>query len=135
MVYTAWQLMAQTGNAQLTETDTLTRPRQGRKRDERDGVTAPGGVRLVRVHTRHRPAPDATADDEQASHGRRAPQWNRRWPVRPYRRNTCLNSHLHATGDCEHEEHIVPGHIKGPADKPLIVTDRVNLWDTPPPES
>jgi len=135
VVYTAWQLMAQTGNAQLTETDTLTRPRQGRKRDERDGVTAPGGVRLVRVHTRHRPAPDATADDEQASHGRRAPQWNRRWPVRPYRRNTCLNSHLHATGDCEHEEHIVPGHIKGPADKPLIVTDRVNLWDTPPPES
>lgn len=24
-------------------------------------------------------------------------------------------------------------HIKGPADKPLVTTDRVHIWDTPPP--
>ncbi|MEV0675839.1 hypothetical protein AB0I60_04870 [Actinosynnema sp. NPDC050436] len=133
VVYTAWQLMGQTGNAQLTETETMPRPRHGQKRDKRAGILGPGTVQLVRVHTRHRPSAQATAEDTAASHGRRAPQWNRRWPVRPYRRNTCLNPRAHADGGCEHEERVVPAHIKGPADKPLVTTDRVHIWDTPPP--
>ncbi|WP_053719478.1 hypothetical protein [Saccharothrix sp. NRRL B-16348] len=133
-VYTTWQIMSQTGSARLTETETLNRPRHGRKRDQRDGVTAPGGVQLIRVHTRHRPSAQASAEDAQTSTDRRAPQWTRRWPVRPYRRNTCLNSRLHATGGCDHEETVVPGHIKGPADKPLVIADRVHVVDAPPPE-
>jgi hypothetical protein len=133
VVYTAWQLMAQTGNAQLTQTETVPRPRAGLKRDRRAQIAGPGTVHLVRVHTRHRPSAQASAEDAAASDGRRAPQWTRRWPVRPYRRNTCLNPRAHAEGGCEHEEMIVPAHIKGPADKPLVTTDRVHVWDTPPP--
>lgn len=133
VVYTAWQLMAQTGNAQLTETETLPRRRPGLKRDRRAQIAGPGTVHLVRVHTRHRPSAQASAEDTAASDGRRAPQWTRRWPVRPYRRNTCLNPGAHSEGGCEHEERIVPAHIKGPADKPLVATDRVHIWDTPPP--
>lgn len=133
VVYTAWQLMGQTGNAQLTETETLPRPRHGRKRDKRADILRPGTVQLVRVHTRHRPPAQASTEDTAASHGRRAPQWTRRWPVRPYRRNTCLNPRTHADGGCEHEERVVPAHIKGPPDKPLVTTDRVHIWDTPPP--
>lgn len=133
VVYTAWQLMGQTGNAQLTETETVPRPRHGLKRDRRADILGPGAVQLVRVHTRHRPSAQASAEDTAASHGRRAPQWTRRWPVRPYRRNTCLNPRAHAEGGCEHEERVVPAHIKGPADKPLVTTDRVHIWDTAPP--
>lgn len=133
VVYTTWQIMAQTGTARLTETETLHRPRRAHKRDQRDGVTAPGDVQLIRVHTRHRPSPQATAEDADASTYRRAPQWTRRWPVRPYRRNTCLNSRLHATGGCEHQETVVPGHIKGPADKPLVIGERVFVVDAPDP--
>ncbi|MFI7676350.1 hypothetical protein [Actinophytocola sp. NPDC049390] len=135
VVYTAWQLMGQTGNAQLTDTETLSRTRHGHKRDQRAKVTGPGSVQLVRVHTRHRPSAQASAEDAAASHGRRAPQWTRRWPVRPYRRNTCLNPRAHAEGGCEHEERVVPAHIKGPADKPLVTGSRVHVWDTPPPEA
>ncbi|WNV90255.1 hypothetical protein [Umezawaea sp. Da 62-37] len=133
VVYTAWQLMGQTGNAQLTESETVPRPRHGHRRDKRANIVGPGAVQLVRVHTRHRPSAQASAEDTAASHGRRAPQWTRRWPVRPYRRNTCLNPRAHAEGGCEHEERVVPAHIKGPADKPLVTSDRVHIWDTPPP--
>lgn len=134
VVYTAWQLMSQTGNAQLTEVESVARQRHGRKRDQRARITNAGTVQLVRVHTRHRPSTQASAEDAAASDGRQAPQWTCRWPVRPYRRNTCLNTHAHAEGGCEHEERIVPGHIKGPADQPLKVGPRVHIWDTPPPE-
>ncbi|GAB3006187.1 DUF262 domain-containing protein [Saccharothrix stipae] len=102
----------------------LPRSRHGRKRDQRAGVEDAGTVRLVRVHARHRNA---------APGEREAPRWSSRWPVRAYRRNTCLNSRLHADGGCEHEERIVPAHIKGPADKPLKAGTRVHIWDTPPP--
>lgn len=131
--YTAWQLMSQTGNAQLTEVEDAVRSRHGRKRDQRAGITGDGTVRLVRVHTRHRPSAQASEEDAAASDGRRASQWTCRWPARPYRRNTCLNPHAHADGGCEHEERVVPGHIKGPADKPLKVSTRVHVWDIPPP--
>jgi hypothetical protein len=133
VVYTAWQMMSQTGKTQLTEIETVSRPRHGLKRDNRAGILGPGAVRLVRVHTRHRPTAQASAQDAAASHGRRAPQWSCRWPVCPYRRNTCLNPRAHAEGGCGHEEQVVPFHIKGPADKPLIVSNRVHIWDTPPP--
>ncbi|WP_158852364.1 hypothetical protein [Saccharothrix deserti] len=124
VVYTSWQLMAQTGNARLAALEELTRTRHGRKRDQRADIEDSSAVRLVRVHTRQRAIAPAGHD---------APQWTSRWPVRPYRRNTCLNSRLHADGGCEHEERIVPAHIKGPADKPLKVNTRVNVWDSPPP--
>ncbi|MFE2751128.1 hypothetical protein ACFXGA_03885 [Actinosynnema sp. NPDC059335] len=124
VVYTSWQLMAQSGSARLAEIEDLPRTRHGRKRDQRAGVSDSGTVRLVRVHTRQR---TGTVVD------RETPQWTSRWPVRPYRRNTCLNSRLHAEGGCEHEERIVPAHIKGPADKPLKINTRVNIWDAMPP--
>jgi hypothetical protein len=135
VVYTAWQLMSQTGKTQLTEVEEIPRDRAGRKRDRRDGITGPSGVRVVNVHTAHRPSPAAAEQDATASTGRRAPQWSCRWPVRPYRRNTCLNPRAHADSGCEHEDRIVPAHIKGPADKPLKVGETVNLWDYQPEDS
>ncbi|WP_031002049.1 hypothetical protein [Streptomyces sp. NRRL F-5727] len=132
VVYTAWQLMSQTGKTQLTEVEEIPRDRAGRKRDRRDGITGPSGVRLVNVHTAHRPSQDAAEQDALASTGRRAPQWSCRWPVRPYRRNTCLNPRAHGDSGCEHEDRIVPAHIKGPSDRPLKVGQTVNLWDHQP---
>ncbi|QFZ16942.1 hypothetical protein [Saccharothrix syringae] len=124
VVYTAWQLMKQSSGAKLVGIEELPRSRHGRKRDQRAGVEDGGTVRLVRVHARRQDAAPGERD---------APRWNSRWPVRPYRRNTCLNPGIHAEGGCEHEERIVPAHIKGPADKPLKVTTRVHVWDTTPP--
>ncbi|MGW0917293.1 hypothetical protein ACWD1Z_37250 [Streptomyces sp. NPDC002784] len=135
VVYTAWQLMSQTGKIQLTEVEEVPRDRAGRKRDRRDGITGPSEVRIVNVHTAHRPSRAAAEQDATASTGRRAPQWSCRWPVRPYRRNTCLNPRAHADGACEHEDRVVPAHIKGPVDKPLKVGETVNLWAQQPEDS
>jgi hypothetical protein len=132
VVYTAWQLMSQTGKTQLTEVEEVPRDRAGRKRDRRDGITGPSDVHIVNVHSAHRPSRAAAEQDATASTGRRAPQWSCRWPVRPYRRHTCLNPRAHADGGCEHEDRIVPAHIKGPADKPLKVGETVHLWDHQP---
>lgn len=46
--------------------------------------------------------------------------------------DTCLNPRAHADNACEHEDRIVPAHIKGPADKPLKVDETVHLWDHQP---
>lgn len=129
VVYTAWQLMSQTGKNQLTELDDIPRNRAGRKRDQRAGITGGSNVRIVNVHTAHRPSRAASEQDAASSTGRRAPEWSCRWPVRPYRRNTCLNPRAHSDNGCEHEERIVPAHIKGPADKPLKLGETVHLWD------
>jgi hypothetical protein len=54
VVHTAWQLMAQTGNAQLTEIETVPRPRLGLKRDKRARIAGPGAVQLVRMRSKPR---------------------------------------------------------------------------------
>ncbi len=132
IVYTAWQLIGQRGGANpLAEIEQVPRDRAGRRRDERAGLPA-DGVRVVNVHSAHRPPAAAVDQDEAASSGQRAPQWSCRWPVRPYRRSTCLNPRGHQDGACEHEDRIVPAHIKGPADKPLKIGETVNLWDSQP---
>lgn len=130
-LYTAWQLMAQKGG-EWTETETLTRSKTGVKRDAWTGITASSDVELVDVHRKKRPSRSAAAQDAASSTGRREPHFSCRFPVDPYRRNTCLNTHAHADGGCVHEDRIVPGHIKGPEGAPLRVRDRVNLWDHQP---
>jgi hypothetical protein len=132
VLYTAWQLMAQDGKTQWSEVEDVPRSRAGVKRDGRQGITASGGVRIVRVHPVRRPAPAAAKEDAEASTGRREPSWSCRWPVRPYRRNTCLNPRAHGAGDCTHEDRIVPGHIKGPEGAPLRTGSTVHLWDQQP---
>ncbi|MFJ1796857.1 hypothetical protein [Kitasatospora griseola] len=132
VLYTAWQMMSQRGKGQLTDLAEIPRPRAGRKRDAREGITDTGAVRIVHVHSAHRPTPAAAEQDAAASSGRRAPQWTCRWPVRPHRRDHCMNPGLHAEGGCTHEERIIPAVVKGPADKPLRLRERVNLWDSQP---
>lgn len=132
VLYTAWQLMAQQGRTQWAETEDVPRERAGRKRDARQGITGPSSVRVVRVHSAHRPSEQAAREDAQQSTGRRAPNWSCRWPVRPYRRSTCMNPTGHASGDCRHEDRIVPGHIKGPEGAPLRTGGTVHLWDSQP---
>ena len=132
VLYTAWQLMAQDSKTQWAEVEDVPRSRSGVKRDGRQGITASGSVRIVRVHPVRRPAPAAVKEDAEASTGRREPSWSCRWPVRPYRRNTCLNPRAHGAGECSHEDRIVPGHIKGPEGKPLRTGSTVHLWDRQP---
>jgi len=132
VLYTAWQMMNQRGKSQLTDVVEIPRPRAGRKRDTREGIEDSGAVRIVHVHSAHRPAPAASAEDAAASSGRRAPQWSCRWPVRPHRRDHCMNPQLHADGGCTHEDRIIPAVVKGPADKPLRLRETVNLWDSQP---
>lgn len=131
VVYTAWQLMTQQGSA-WTETETAPRSKGGVKRDQRQQITGSSDVRIVHVHSSHRPTRRQAEQDAAKSTGRREPQWTCRWPVAPYRRNTCLNTRAHADGGCTHEDRIVPGHIKGPADAPLRTRDTVRLWDAQP---
>lgn len=130
-VYTAWQLMAQKGG-EWTETETLIRSRSGVKRDMHSGITGSSDVELVDVHAQKRPSRSAAARDAAHSTGHREPHYSCRFPVDPYRRNTCLNTRAHADGGCTHEDRIVPGHIKGPEGAPLRVRDRVNLWSSQP---
>jgi hypothetical protein len=132
VLYTAWQLMGQTGKNALTEVEELPRERAGRKRDTRAAITGPSAVRILHVHSAHRPDRQAAAEDAAHSSGRRAPQWSCRWPVRPHRRDHCMNPRAHAEGECTHEDRIIPPYIKGPADKPLRVTETVNVWDRQP---
>lgn len=132
VLYTAWQLMGQQGKNRWAEVDEIPRARAGAKRDRRQGVTGSSSVRIVRVHSTHRPSPQAAQEDAQSSTGRREPQWSCRWPVRPYRRSTCLNPRAHAEGGCTHEDRIVSGHIKGPDDAPLRTGETVHLWDQQP---
>ncbi|WP_432017671.1 hypothetical protein [Streptomyces hydrogenans] len=132
VLYTAWQLMAHDGKNQWAEVEDVPRARAGAKRDRRQGITGSGAVRIVRVHPGRRPSPKAAAEDAEASTGRREPQWSCRWPVRPYRRNTCLNPRAHQDGGCDHEDRIVPGHIKGPEGAPLRTGSTVHLWDRQP---
>jgi hypothetical protein len=131
VLYTAWQLMAQKGG-EWTETETLPRSKTGVKRDARTGITTSSDVEIVHVHTNKRPSRRAAAEDATHSTGRRQPYYSCRFPVDPYRRNTCLNTHAHADGGCTHEDRIVPGHIKGPEDAPLRTRARVSLWDSQP---
>lgn len=131
-LYTAWQLMGASGGTRWAEVEEIPRERAGRKRDARQGITGPGAVRVVNVHTAHRPPREAVDADAAASTGRREPSWSCRWPVRPYRRSTCLNPGGHAAGECQHEDRIVPGHIKGPPGAPLRTGATVHLWDRQP---
>lgn len=130
-VYTAWQLITQ-GGSRLVDREDVPRPRAGRKRDSREGIEHPADVRIINVHAAHRPARAAADADAADSSGRRAPSYTHRWPVRPHRRDQCMHTRGHASGDCTHEERIIPAYIKGPTDKPLKVRDTVNVWDHQP---
>lgn len=133
VVYTAFQLMSQvTGKKPLTESEEVHRPRHGRKRDARAGITGPPVVKVVRLHSAYRPSKEATEEDASRSSGRRQPNWSCRWPVTPHRRNMCLNPRKHKDGECDHDDRIIPLHVKGPKDKPFRVPNTVRLWDTPP---
>ncbi|WP_439681630.1 hypothetical protein [Embleya sp. MST-111070] len=130
-VYTAWQLMSQTGRHAWTETEVVPRDRAGRRRDRRAGVTSDGDVRVVRLRTAMRPPADATEKDRQAGQGRRPPRTEFRWEVPPYRSpNRCLNTWAHASGGCTHGERIIRKHYNGPKGKPVRrLRGPVYVWD------
>lgn len=135
-LYTAWQLMTQVTKtaARWVDTEEVRRSRSGVKRDAHQGITGASDVRVIRVHSSHRPGRSAADRDAAVSTGRREPNWSHRWPVEPYRRDTCLNTRAHADGACTHEDRIVPGHVKGPDHLPLKVRETVRLWDQMPQE-
>lgn len=133
-MYATWQMMRQEGSAKrtLTESHHVRRPRAGARRDQRAHVDpATSTVRVVDVH--HRPSATARARDVDGSSGRRPTQWKHRWQVPPYWRHTCKNPRAHADGGCEHEDSIVPWHVKGDPHLPLKPLTTVRqLSDVPP---
>ncbi|MFI1258983.1 hypothetical protein ACH4U6_35130 [Streptomyces netropsis] len=133
-VYTAWQLMSQTGEHAWTETEVVPRGRAGRKRDRRAGITGDGDVNVVRLRASHRPSAEATERDRQDCDGRRPPRTEYRWEVPPYRSpNRCLNTRLHAVGGCTHAERIIRQHFNGPKGKPVRrPRGPVYVWDKVP---
>ncbi|MGW4890749.1 hypothetical protein ACWEQL_00545 [Kitasatospora sp. NPDC004240] len=119
-VYTVWQLMWQTGKHAWTETEVVPRDRAGRKRDRRARITTDGDIRVVRLASALRPAPEATTKDREGSDGRQPPRITHRWEVPPYRSpDRCLNTRAHATGGCTHAERIIRGHVNGPKGLPV----------------
>ncbi|MFB8000474.1 hypothetical protein ACFC4G_48045 [Streptomyces sp. NPDC056002] len=94
-----------------------------------------GAVRVINIHSTHRPSASAGEQDAQASDGRRAPQYSCRWPVRLHRRDQCMNPAAHKGGDCHHEERVILPYIKGPDGAPLRVRDTVNLWNHQPEQA
>ncbi|UJV42962.1 hypothetical protein [Streptomyces sp. AMCC400023] len=133
-LYTAWQLMTQVTKTETpwVDVEEVPRSRSGVKRDGHQGITGSSAVRIINVHSTHRPSRSAADRDAADSTGRREPKWSCRWPVEPYRRNTCLNTGAHADGGCTHEDRIVPGHIKGPKGLPLRTRETVRVWDSQP---
>lgn len=131
VLYTTWQMMSQTGASALAESEILPRRKGQAKTDVRAGYT-PGDVRIVDVHQTIRPARAARAQDEAASDRRRAVEWSCRWPVRPHRRDHCMNPRAHADGGCTHQDRIIRPYVKGPADKPLVARQTVNVWSDVP---
>lgn len=134
VVYTAWQLMTQSGKTPLSEVEDLPAPRPFRRREQRLGRPTPDGVRVVRLHTKHRPEQDDATADAARSSGRRAPHYTCRWPVRPFRKSVCGNPRKHADGGCEHYDKVIPAMIRGPKDAPLRLPKTVKLWDSQPGE-
>lgn len=134
ILYTAWQMMNQekeAGGGRLAASEIVPR-RKGQAKLDRAAGFVPGDIRIVDVHRALRPSRAAAAEDERTSSGRRAVNWTCRWPVAPYRRSQCLNPYGHADGNCQHEDRIVPPHIKGPADQPLRVPHTVKVWSDQP---
>lgn len=134
VLYTAWQLMSQPAAARrapLAEVTTVPRDRAGRRRDVREGITGSPDVRLVNVHSSHRPR--GRLVDTDPSHVPGPREWRHRWRVRPHRRWHCMDPHHHAEGACTHADRVIPKHDKGPPDKPPLITgERVHLWDHQP---
>ncbi|MEU1519117.1 hypothetical protein ABZ490_44475 [Streptomyces sp. NPDC005811] len=146
-VYTTWQIMQQSGKAQFTETVRHAPPPAARKKAARKARQTNTSTRIgdnavcvVDLAAPARPGRKAADRDAAASDGRRTVAWSCRWPVPPYRRNTCLNPYLHHKLDDagleyhEHKEEIMPLRIKGPADKPLRVSGGTTFtFDSPAP--
>lgn len=146
-VYTTWQMMQQSGRAQLTDTVEHTLPPAARKKAARkagktgtSGRIGDGTVRVIDLAAAARPEKKAAERDAAASDGRRTVEWSCRWPVPPYRRKTCLNPYLHhqlrddRLEHHEHKEEIMPFRIKGPADKPLRMPSGTTFtYDADPP--
>ncbi|MET8681983.1 hypothetical protein ABZW18_31505 [Streptomyces sp. NPDC004647] len=133
VVYTAWQIMQQTGKNQLVDVRRNTLPPAARKKEKAKAKklgTRPAGdgtVRIIDLAAPVRPRAQDADRDAAGSEGRRKVEWSCRWPVPPHRRMTCTNPHLHhklgddALEHHEHREDIMPFRVKGPADKPLRV--------------
>jgi hypothetical protein len=149
VVYTAWQIMQQrSGKNQLVDIEEVRLPPAARKKAKEEAKrtgkkrVGDGVVRVVDLAAPVRPTKKSSDHDAEQSDGRRAVEWSCRWPVPPYRRETCTNPYLHhkfsddARKHHEHREEIMPFKIKGPADKPLRVKGGTTFtFDVPPEEA
>lgn len=115
-----WQTMGRSG-ASVTERENLDRPRAGRRRDSRAGVDS-SPVQIIRL----KGASARRTSAERAASGS-SRTYSVQWEVPAFLRDTCLNTHRHADGECEHEERIVSSHVRGPSDKPLRLSNRVRM--------
>lgn len=94
-------------------------PRPERRRAQKAGLPAPSTVQLVNVrHPERTTEPMAPADEQHA-----ARQRHHSWVVRGFWRN-----HWYASQAVHRPVWIAP-HVRGPADKPLIGAEKVQVWN------
>lgn len=108
LVLTTWTVMQQ----RLAVKEAVPAQRAERRRCARLGL--PQNVVVVRVRQHERP----DTDGEEAG-----VEWSHRWLVSGHWRNQ-----PHGPKRARRRQQWIPGYIKGPDDKPLIVKDRVTAW-------
>lgn len=114
-----WHLMRQ---QHLLQADAERVARPERRRHERAGLADPGDVVVVSYRRAVR-AEAETAAAALAGAARPAGEWYRvRFPVSPHWRRQWYPSRG------EHRPKYIPAHWKGPADAPVQIRDRVNVF-------
>lgn len=105
-----WLLASQ---ARVGEQTAVAADRATRRRSQRAGY--PADVRLIDVR---RKAAPATHDDGESHHV----EWSHRWLVNPHWRQQA-----YGPGRSLRKPVFILPHVKGPADKPLVVKPAVNV--------
>lgn len=92
-------------------------PRQARRRSQRAGV--PADVKVVVLRR-----PDRPHDDQEPEDSDKPPvEWSHRWIVNAHPR-----LQPYGPGRTLRRLIMVPPHVKGPEDKPLVVKETVKAW-------
>lgn len=105
----------------LSKQDNIAAPEPGpavkrgdAKRFANAGISKPDQpVRIVRLHRRH------TTEDKPRDTSASAVAWKHQWWVNGYWRNTYYPS------ISDHRQQFIPGHWKGPEDKPVLGGEKV----------
>lgn len=114
-----WHLMRQ---GHLVQSEAQRVPRAERRRHERQGLGDPGDVVVVSYRRAVREEAESAGAALAAGAAGRGSHYSVRFPVSPHWRNQWYPR------SGEHRPKYIPAHWKGPADGPVLIRDRVNVF-------